>query len=263
MIQQLSNIKIENSFKEIESLSETILIVADNMTERICQLQETFNSIPNLILRQQIIDDFQDFTDNLTKTNSNLNKLVITAKQKNKFKAFQDKYYIYFEHQTINILKIIDINISKLEDCLALISTLELFEQAKTIDVQNYIDWFKNLSISLDFLLEVLEKDIFLERYKRFLEIIEVDIKAIVSMKNLRYLYTKFEEYRQEEFKKYLSSTISTGKAILYEIDKKLLKFKNLDEEYTLLQVKEGEESFNSLDEFFDYVDESYIESLK
>lgn len=103
--------------------------------------------------------------------------------------------------------------------------------------------------------MEVLEKDIFIERYKRFLEIIEVDIKAIVSMKNLRYLYTKAEEYRQEEFKKYLFSTISTGKAILYEIDKKLLKFKNLDEEYTLLQVKEGEESFNSLDEFFDYVD--------
>lgn len=131
MIQQLSSIKIENSFKEIESLFETILIVADNMTEKISQLQETFNSIHNLILRQQIVDDFQDFqdfTDKLTKTNSNLKKLVITAKQKNKFKAFQDKYYIYFEHQTINILKIIDINISELEDCLALISTLELFE---------------------------------------------------------------------------------------------------------------------------------------
>lgn len=46
-------------------------------------------------------------------------------------------------------------------------------------------------------------------------------------------------------------------KASLYETDKKLLKIGNLDEEYTLLQVKEGEESFNSLDEFFDYVDKT------
>ncbi|OKH44770.1 hypothetical protein NIES2101_27915 [Calothrix sp. HK-06] len=48
-------------------------------------------------------------------------------------------------------------------------------------------------------------------------------------------------------------------RANLYEIDKNLLKIGNLDEEYTLLQMKEGEESFNSLDEFFDYVDKTSI----
>ncbi|BAZ17648.1 hypothetical protein NIES4071_95280 [Calothrix sp. NIES-4071] len=76
-------------------------------------------------------------------------------------------------------------------------------------------------------------------------------------------MYTTVEMCRQQEFKEYLSSTISSGKAILYEIDKRLLKIKNFDEEYTLLQVKGGEQAFNTLDEFFNYVDESYIESLK
>ncbi|RUS95908.1 hypothetical protein DSM106972_089210 [Dulcicalothrix desertica PCC 7102] len=46
-------------------------------------------------------------------------------------------------------------------------------------------------------------------------------------------------------------------RANLYDIDKNLFKIGNLDEEYTLLRVKEGEESFNSLDEFFDYVDKT------
>lgn len=83
MIQQISTIQTENSFKEIESLFHTVVIVTDKLTKEICELEKTFSCVHNVILRQQILDDFielRDFIANLDKVNSNLNKLVIKVK---------------------------------------------------------------------------------------------------------------------------------------------------------------------------------------
>lgn len=58
-------------------------------------------------------------------------------------------------------------------------------------------------------------------------------------------------------------TSIMTTESSIKEIEslRDIVVFNDIDEEYSLLKVKEGEESFNSLDEFFDYVDESYINS--
>lgn len=45
MIQQISTIQTENSFKEIESLFDTVVIVTDKLTKEICELEKTFSCV--------------------------------------------------------------------------------------------------------------------------------------------------------------------------------------------------------------------------
>lgn len=235
------HLKIIELLTNIQPDNEEYTKINSQLIELHKKLDKLFNVPPTSIYESEIfaaLKPIEDKTKKLIKLQENyieIEKLSIDLIQETLI--FNKKFREHLTYDEIEAFKIFE---RALEDLKANVLVLTPIVIIKSLDPNksdfNWLNWLRDLHESLYYLLEALEEDAS-NFSNESLQSLKWRLETIVTIKSLRNIYKVVDEDQQKTARDYLSGVISTGKAILWEINNiekqdKPKKIKTIDDLY-------------------------------